>query len=111
MLRERQRIGALQESGLSLNSVREMSVGCNWFNEEFASSLCAGTTVQIAPFFFVNPREFLFIGKAIEHTLYREDNQVGVNRSVSVKKQTDMQRISCMTELKYDRRWKYAWGR
>lgn len=48
MLRERED-WSLQESGLTLNSVREMSVGCSGFIKEFASSLCAGMAAQIVP--------------------------------------------------------------
>lgn len=66
MLRERED-WALQESGLSLNSVREMSVGCNGFIKEFASSLRAGMAAQIV-FLSVNSRELLFIGGRSEHT-------------------------------------------
>lgn len=57
MLRE-QEDWALQESGLSLNSVREMSVGCNGFIKEFASSLLAGMAAKL--YFFQQIPESCF---------------------------------------------------
>ena len=66
MLREREEC-AFQESGLSLNSVREMSVGCNRFIKEFASILHTGMAAQIV-LLSVNSREFLSMGRRGELT-------------------------------------------
>ena len=58
---------ALQESRLSLNSVREMSLGCNGFIKEFASSLFAGRVAK-AVFLSANSTDSLFTGKRGENT-------------------------------------------
>lgn len=82
---------ALQESGLSLNSVREMSVGCNGFIKEFASSPRSGMAAQIV-LLSVNSGELLFIERSGERTgasLRRQPG--GAKRSVEVQGQTGTQ--------------------